>query len=116
MSEYAVRQLRPIQALMDSTPADAPTYDQALFLAAMEYIVLAQEKYYKFDHNQRRALASHGTKEYHCNDLNRMSSFNFNDGSTAYYEKRLGFNMQYSDIFTSVQGPRWKPGVEKTGK
>ena len=60
MSEYAIRQIRPIQDLMESTPENAPNYAQALVLATIDYIVAAQERYYKLTHSQRRAMALHG--------------------------------------------------------
>ena len=116
MSEYAVRQLRPLQNLAETIPDNAPSYEQALFLCSLYHIVAAQEKYATLRHSQRCLMAVNGMTEYHTLDLNRITSFGYVDTQASYYEENLGFNVLYLDLYITLQGHRYMPVVEKMAK
>ena len=46
----------------------------------------------------------------------RIDAYHYVLRSTSYYHRRLGHTVQYPDLYLSLQGPNYKPGIEKLGK
>ena len=117
ISEYAAQKIRLLQQMMDDIPIDAPSYEVVVIPMALEYIVRSQMQYYKTMHSQERlACATQGISEHHCLDCSRSDSYFHLDAGVGFYDHALGHNVHYLDLYPSLQGKHYVPGVEKMAK